>query len=48
VLGYGRKPTNPSVQPDNYVVNVLVVLAALWGGAFAWLLAAARGPRRSN
>jgi hypothetical protein len=37
VAGYGRKPDNPTLLPNNYVLGLLVVLA------FVWALAAATG-----
>jgi hypothetical protein len=28
--GYGRDPRNPSVLPNNYAVNLVIVLAVVW------------------
>ena len=28
--GYGRNPSNPSVLPNNYAVNLVIVLAVVW------------------
>jgi hypothetical protein len=38
VRGYGRRPDNPSVLPNNYVIGLLVVLGVIWvvAGALAW------------
>jgi len=48
LLGYGRRPSNPTVQPNDYVVNVVVVLAAIWTAGFVWLLAGAHRARRGS
>jgi len=48
LFGYGRRPTNPTVQPDDYVVNVVIVLAGIWIAAFLWLLVRGRRARGTD
>ena len=45
LLGYGRRPTNPTVQPNNYAIGVVGVLAFVWTVAFAWMAVASRRAR---
>ncbi len=48
MLGYGRRPTNPTVQPNDYVTNVALVVAAIWIAAFVWLLVHGRRARKTS
>lgn len=38
VRGYGRRPDNPTVLPNNYAVGLVLVLAVIWvvAASLAW------------
>jgi hypothetical protein len=42
VTGWGRIPSNPSVLPNNYARNLLIVLTVIWSTCLAYGLFAAR------
>ncbi|MGH2788267.1 MAG: hypothetical protein ACRDJV_10200 [Actinomycetota bacterium] len=44
--GYGRNPANPSVLPNNYARNLLIVLAIVWGWTGIAILCARTRPQR--
>lgn len=45
VRGYGRLPTDPSVQPNDYASGLATVLALVWGAAAVTAVVAGRRRR---